>query len=159
MKNKIPKTIFILLFIPYIYILSSTLFGKYILNDVELKGIERLMKNIVSNYQYYVYEIPIIPTCLTFQTCYLFRKKPKFMFMYSFIPCIFILLLGFQYAIWGGRFLGDTLYYGLEGFNLGIFFGFIYYTLKLPLIPACLIFQIICGIVKIKKRRNNINKD
>ena len=77
----------------------------------------------------------------------------------SIIVLIFILLLGIQYAIWGGRFLGDTLYYGLEGFNLGIFFGFIYYTLKLPLIPACLTFQIICGIVKIKKRRNNVNKD
>lgn len=77
MKNKIPKIIFILSFIPYIYILSSILFGKYILNDVELKGIERLMKNIVSSYQYYVYEIPIIPTCLTFQICYLFRKSLK----------------------------------------------------------------------------------
>lgn len=153
MKSKILKFIFILSFIPYVYILCTILFGRYILNDVELQGIERLIQRTIYSYRYYVYEIPIIPTCLTFQLCYLFRKKPKLMFICSFIPCLFILLLRIQYAITGGKFLGDTLYYGSEGFEIGIFCGFAYYILKLPIIPICLIFQLICIILKFKKMK------
>lgn len=153
MKSKIFKFIFILSFMPYVYILCSILFGKYIVNDVELQGIERLLQNTISNFQCYIYTMPIIPTCLTFQMCYIFRKKTKLVFMCSFIPCIFVLLLGLQYAFWGGRFLGDTLYYGFEGFEIGIFSGFVYYVMRVPLLPICLIFQIGYIVIKLKNKK------
>ncbi len=136
MKSKIFKIIFILSFIPYVYILYLILFGRYTLNDIE----------------------PIIPACLTFQMCYIFRRKTKIMFICSFIPCIFVLLLGLQYACFGGHFIGDTLYYGLEGFEIGIFCGFYYYFMVFPIIPICLIFQIGYIIIKLKNRKNSLKE-
>ncbi len=157
MKSKIFKIIFILSFMPYVYILCSILFGRYTLNGIELKGIERLLKNIASTFQYEIF-VPIIPTCLTFQMCYIFRRKTKIMFMCSFIPCIFVLLLGLQYAFFGGRFIGDTLYYGLEGFEIGILCGFIYYFMVFPILPICLIFQIGYIIIELKNRKNSLKE-
>lgn len=157
MKSKIFKIIFILSFIPYIYILCSILFGKYTLNGIELKGIERLLKNLVAALKYDIIS-PIIPTCLTFQMCYIFRRKTKGVFMCSFIPCIFVLLIGLQYAFLGGKFIGDTVYYGLEGFELGIFCGFFYYFMVFPIIPICIIFQIVYLIIKQKNRKNSIKE-
>ena len=157
MKSKIFKVIFILSFIPYVYILCSILFGRYILNGIEIKGIERLWKNLVAALKYDIIS-PIIPTCLTFQMCYIFRKKTKVMFICSFIPCIFVLLIGLQYAFFGGSFIGDTLYYGLEGFELGIFCGFFYYIVKFPIIPICIIFQIVYLIINLKKRKNSLKE-
>ncbi len=143
MKSKIFKLIFILSFIPYVYIMCSILFGGYILNGVELQGIERLLKRSMLDFYYYIYPVPIIPTCLTFQMCYIFRRKTKIMLMCSFIPCIFVVLSGLHYAFFGGQFFGDTLYYGFEGFVIGIFFGgLICYVKCFPLLPICLIFQI-----------------
>ena len=158
MKSKIFKIIFILSFIPYLYILYLILFGRYTLNGIELKGIERLLKNIVSTLQYEIFT-PIIPTCLTFQMCYIFRRKSKIMFICSFIPCIFILVLGLQYAFFGGRFIGDTLYYGFEGFEIGIFCGFIDYFMVFPILPICLIFQIWYIIIKLKNRKNSLKEN
>lgn len=155
MKSKIFKIIFILSFIPYAYILYSILFGKYVVNGVELQGVERLLKNISSTLQYEIF-LPIIPTCLTFQMCYIFRGKAKIMFICSFIPFIFMLLLGLQYAFFGGRFLGDTVYYGLEGFEIGIIGGLFYYVIAFPILPICLIFQIWYTIKSVK---NNLKEN
>lgn len=155
MKSKILKIIFILSFIPYVYILCSILFGGYTLNGIELKGMERLSKRIVSTFKYEIFE-PIIPTCLTFQMCYIFRRKTKIMFMCSFIPCIFILLIGLQCALFGGSFMENT-FYGLEGFKIGIFSGF-YYFIVFPILPICLIFQIGYIIIKLKNRKNNLKE-
>lgn len=153
MKSKIFKLIFILSFIPYLYVLSSILFGGYIVNGVELHGIERLSKRIMSDFKYFIYYVPIIPICLTFQMCYIFRKKSKIMFICSFIPYLFVLLLCLQYAIFGGRFLGETLYYGFDGFVIGVFGAFAYYVLRVPILPICLIFQIGYIIIKLKNKK------
>lgn len=155
MKSKIFKLIFILSFIPYVFVIYSILFGKYTANGIELNGIERLSKIIILKYHHYTYATPIIPTCLTFQMCYIFRKNSKVMFMCSFIPYFFALLLSLQYAIFGGRFLGETLHYGWNGFIIGIFGIFVYYVIDFPILPICLIFQI-GYIIKTKKQKKHI---
>lgn len=146
MKSKIFKFIFILSFIPYVYILCWILFGRYIVNGAELHGIERLLESIKDIFQMYIALFPIIPICLTFQMCYIFRRKSKIMFMCSFIPYIFVLLTCLQYAFFGVKFLGSKSY-GLEGFLVGI----IYYVMGIPLLPICLIVQIIGYISNRKK--------
>ena len=154
MKSKIFKLIFILSFIPYVFLIYSILFGKYTASEIELSGIERLSKIIILKYHHYTYATPIIPTCLTFQICYIFRKKSKVMFMCSFIPYLFALLLSLQYAVFGGRFLGETLHYGWDGFVIGIFGIFVYYVMDFPILPICLIFQIGYLIIKRKNKKH-----
>lgn len=154
MKSKIFKLIFILSFIPYVFVIYSILFGKYTASEIELSGIERLSKIIILKYHHYTYATPIIPTCLTFQICYIFRKKSKVMFMCSFIPYLFALLLSLQYAVFGGRFLGETLHYGWDGFVIGIFGIFVYYVMDFPILPICLIFQIGYLIIKRKNKKH-----
>ena len=51
MKSKILKFIFVLSFIPYIYIMLDIIFSGYVFNGVELQGIERLLENIKSDFQ------------------------------------------------------------------------------------------------------------
>jgi len=159
MKSNILKFIFILSFIPYILILYSILFSGYIVNDIELQGTKRLLRSIVSHFHIYVYVKPIIPTCLTFQMCYIFRKKTKIMFICSFIPYLFVLLLALLCAIFGDVFLGETVYYGFDGFELGLFKALIYYIIGFPILPICLIFQVGYIIIKLKRifiRKNNL---
>lgn len=151
MKSKIFKFIFILSFIPYIYIVSLILFGGYIVNGVELHGIERLLESIKYVFQKYIALFPIIPTCLTFQMCYIFRRNSKIMFMCSFIPYIFALLTCLQYAFWGVVVFGSKSY-GLQGFLAGI----ICYVMGIPLLPICLIVQI---IVYISNRKKNLEEN
>ena len=155
MKSKILKVIFILSFIPYILIIPTMIFQKHIVNGVELKGLERVIEVLNSYFTEYAYITPIIPVCLTFQMCYIFRKNDKVMFGCTFIPYLFLLLIGLQTAIFGGTFIGDTVYYGLEGFEVGFGGAFIYYSFLYPILPICLIFQIILIVVKLRKRKAN----
>lgn len=151
MKSKIFKFIFILSFIPYVYILYLILFGGYTVNGVELHGIQRLFKKIDAIFSMFIALFPIIPILLTFQMCYIFRRKPKMMFMCSFIPYIFVLLACLQFAFFGVDFIFDETY-GLEGFLLGI----IYYVMGIPIIPICLIVQI---ILYINIRKKNLKEN
>ena len=155
MKSKIAKIIFILSFIPYILIIPAMIFQKHTVNGVELQGLERLIAVFDSYFSDYIRITPIIPVCLTFQMCYIFRKKGKVMLGCAFIPYLFLLLIGLQSAIFGGTFIGDTVYYGLEGFEVGFGGAFIYYSFLYPILPICLIFQIILIVVKLRKRKVN----
>ena len=146
MKSKKFKSIFILSFIPYAYILCWILFAKYTVNGVALHGIKRLFECIKDIFHLYIALYPLIPICLTFQMCYTFRRNSKIMLKCSFIPYIFVLLTCLQYAFWGVTFFGSKSY-GLEGFLVGV----IYYVIGIPLLPIYLIFQIIVYIINRKK--------
>ena len=124
------------------------------INGVEIQGTERILNNLSHIFSPSSFSIfsPIIVACFTYQMCYLFRKKFWVMFTCSFIPCLFILLIGIHGALFGAKFLGDTLYYGLEGLNTGLFGGVIYYFIY-PIIPICMIFQIICLIINYKNKQ------
>lgn len=148
MKEKILRSIFFLSFVSYLIIPGQLLFGQQIVNGVHVQGIERLLNNILA-LQNYIFYVPIIPASLTFQMCYSFRKKPKIMTMCSFIPCVFIVLLGFLRAIFGGCLFWGGVSYGWEGFKIGISEGLICYNIFLPLLPACFVFQVIQIIRKI----------
>ena len=108
MKAKVLKFIYIMSFIPYAYLIYLILFGKFNVDGDELQRTERILGNIVFILKYNIF-MPIIPTCLTFQMCYIFRKKGKIMLMCSFIPCIFVLLLGLKGSFFGASFMGDKL--------------------------------------------------
>ncbi len=155
MKNIILKVLFILSFIPYLLLVYSIFFGKYIINGVEIQGMELILKNLSHVFSPSSFSIfsPIIVACFTYQMCYIFRKNFKRMLICSFIPCAFILLLALHGALFGAKFLGDTLYYGFEGLYIGFLVGIIYYTSYL-IIPACIIFQIICLVINHKKKKN-----
>ena len=74
MKSKILKIIFILSFIPYIFTVCGVIFS--IFGDgIVTKQLLRLLEDIFESFLV----IPIIPACLTFQMCYIFRKKGKVM--------------------------------------------------------------------------------
>ena len=156
MKRKILKIIYFLSFIPYLLMIFSIIFRKYVIGDVELHGIERFWETI----KYFFLEdifYPIIPTCLTFQMCYIFRNNDKIMFKCSFIPYIFLLLFGVKSAIFGASFIGDKLYYGFEGYYIGVFSTGVYYTIVFPILPIYLIFQIAFIIVKRKSRKKQLD--
>lgn len=152
MKNDFFKFIFILSFIPYLSIFSFIFFGEYYVDDVELHGIQRLLQSLVSFFEYYIYAKPIVPTCLTFQMCYIFRNNSKTMFICSFIPYLFALLIPIYSAFSGIGFIGET-FYGYDGFRLGFIMIFLSYIISFPIIPICLIFQI-RYIIKNSKKNN-----
>ena len=77
----------------------------------------------------------------------------KTFFILSFIPYILVFLLGLGAAFQGATFLGDTLYYGLEGFEIGIIGGLMYLSV---VIPICLCFQLGYAIAKLKNRNRKI---
>ncbi len=137
MKSKILKIIFILSFIPYIFTVCGVIFS--IFRDGI--GQQQLLKLLDNIFECGIVA-PIFPACLTFQMCYIFRKNRKAMFICSFIPCIFALLVIFKYMVFGIKFLGDTVYYGLDAFSLGLFGVLIYYVVFFPILPICLILQI-----------------
>ena len=110
MKSKIFKILFILSFIPYVYMLYSILCGRYTLNGVEINGIDRILNRAAFVFPYYVRNVPIIPACLTFQMCYLNRKKGNMMFMCTFIPLLFTLLVGLLCVFGGASLMGKPIY-------------------------------------------------
>lgn len=150
MKSKIFKFIFILSFIPYVYILYGILVGRYTVNGVEFHGIQRLLLKTDVVFSMFIAQFPIIPILLTFQMCYIFRRTPKIMFRCSYIPYIFVLLVCLQFAFFGVEFISSKSY-GLEGFLLGI----IFYVMGIPIIPICLIVQI---ILHINIRKKNLKE-
>lgn len=154
MKSKIAKIIFILSFIPYILIIPAMIFQKHTVNGVELKGLERLIAVFDSYFSDYIRITPIIPVCLTFQLCYIFRKKGKVMLGCAFIPYLFLLLIGLQTAIFGATF-DDVVYYGFRGFEIGLTEAFVRYIILYPILPVCFIFQIVLIAIKLRKRKVN----
>ena len=156
MKNIVLKVLFILSFIPYLLLIYSILFGKYFINGIEIQGMERILNNLSYAFSPNSFSIfsPIIVACFTYQMCYISRKNFKRMFICSFIPCVFIILMGLHGALFGARFFGDTLSYGLDGLYFGVLVGIIYYTSYL-LIPVCIVFQIICLIINRMKKETN----
>ena len=143
MKVKILKVLYYLSFLGYAFVIYVILSGQYYLNGVELQGIQRLLTNLKTYIYYYLFSIPIIPMCFTYQMCYKFRNNRK-------KPCLFILLLGFYHAIFGVKFFDETSY-GLPGFMIGVVGGLYSYTIIL-LLPMCLIFQIYLFIKGFKKK-------
>ena len=151
--NIILKTLFILSFVPYAYILYGIIFGKYIYNGVELKGIERLARLFVDSISYYTQGLPIIPAVLTYQMCYIFRKKPKKMFACSFIPTAIIICAALITGIAGTTFITSKVY-GVDAFLLDIMYGFYVNTRVIPIIPVCVVFQIVFLIINSLKKKN-----
>ncbi|MEE0059989.1 MAG: hypothetical protein UE295_04085 [Acutalibacteraceae bacterium] len=150
MKSKILKIIFILSFIPYIFTVCGVIFS--IFGDgIVTKQLLRLLEDIFESFLV----IPIIPACLTFQMCYIFRNKRKAMFICSFIPCAFALLVILKYMFFGINILGDTMYYGLDALSVGLFGIFIYYVVFFPILPICLILQIVLIIKNKNQLQNN----
>ncbi len=146
MKNKVFKIIFILSFIPYLLVLYG-ICGGIIGIFAELKELIRMFED---TYYFSCVMVPFVPACLTFQLCYIFRKKRKIMFMCSFIPYIFAFLVSVREAVSGIPYMNSTVYYGLEAFDIA-FYGVLefYYF---PLLQICLIFQIVLIILAIIKK-------
>lgn len=69
------------------------------------------------------------------------QKAAKIILIISFIPYGLVILSGIIGAIFGAGFIFDT-YYGWEGFLIGALGGCIL-MIDIPILPACLIYQII----------------
>ena len=85
------------------------------------------------------------------------RRIFRFIFMLSFVPYALSLLLGVEGAVFGERFLGDTLYYGWDGFLLGMVGAYVRFVMKAPVLPVCLFYQIVYIFVKWRERKRNGN--
>lgn len=112
-------------------------------NFVDIQGLNRLLSTIESSFNMYTYAMTIIPICITFQMCYVFRRNHKIMFFSSFIPWVFVLRLGLRWAFHSDSFFENIQYHALEVFVIGIFLSLTYFVIKFPIIPICLIYQII----------------
>ena len=155
MKNKILKILLILSFIPYLYIIYLIFAGKINLNGVELKGGERILENIKNYIPMYTSFIPVIPACLTYQMCFLFRNNTKKLLICSFIPYMFMILVGILYAIFGINVIWDNVSYGFEAFELAIIFQIAVGIMKYPVIPIYIIFQIYVIMRMAKEKKND----
>lgn len=69
------------------------------------------------------------------------QKAAKIILIISFIPYGLVILSGIIGAVFGAGFLFDT-FYGLDGFLIGALGGCIS-MIDIPILPACLIYQII----------------
>lgn len=69
------------------------------------------------------------------------RKAAKIILIISFVPYALVLLSGIIGAIFGAGFFFDTVY-GWDGFLIGVL-GAGLAMLYIPIIPACLIYQIV----------------
>ena len=131
------------------------IFRRPSINDVELQGVEKIMYIIKQYFYTDMTFVPIVPACLTFQMCYTFRKNSKIMFLSTFIPCLFVLLIALLISIFGGTFMCGPLHYGFEGFRLGLSLAFVCYTFIFPILPVCFIIQIVLVVKKLRKRKAN----
>lgn len=78
MKNKIPKIIFIISLLPYLFILLYGIFNAFAGISFFYStsyGFEAFIISVFFMLYALTLEIPIIPICLIFQICYIFRKK------------------------------------------------------------------------------------
>jgi len=84
------------------------------------------------------------------------KKSKRISFIISFIPYILLILTGMYYSIFGyqGMF-SNTLYYGWSGFEMSVFWITLAFTLQIPILPLCIIWQIIYLIVRHKEKRGN----
>lgn len=69
------------------------------------------------------------------------RKAAKIILMISFVPYGLVLLSGIFGAVFGAGFFFDTVY-GWDGFLIGALGGCIS-MIYIPILPACLIYQIV----------------
>ena len=84
------------------------------------------------------------------------NKVIKILFKISFLPYILILLYGLGSAFWGLSFFFNTCY-GFEAFALTVLFCLYFFTLMIPIIPVCLIFQIFYILKHRVKKFQTIN--
>lgn len=84
------------------------------------------------------------------------NKVIKILFKISFLPYILILLYGLGSAFWGMSFFFNTCY-GFEAFALTVLFCLYFFTLMIPIIPVCLIFQIFYILKHRVKKFQTIN--
>ncbi len=149
MKSRVGKLIFVLSFIPYLLVLYGVCGG---IIGV-FTGLKELIGMFEDTYITFFVIIPIVPACLTIQMCYIFRKKRKIMFICSFIPCIFAVLIAINKAVSGVLYpMTGAMYYGLEAFDIALFRVLEVYTGFL-ILPICLIFQIVLIILSIIKKQ------
>lgn len=76
-------------------------------------------------------------------------KADKIWFAISFVPAALLLLYGLYGALTGVEFLWSK-YYGFEGFFISVVFGGI---LIIPVLPLCIIWQIIFLVNRNKVRK------
>ena len=74
------------------------------------------------------------------------NKILKILFIISFLPYFLIILSGILCAFSGISFI-STQIYGFDAFLLTIWFALYSFTLEIPIIPICIIFQL-CYILK-----------
>ena len=158
MKSKrldiVLKVIFIFSLIPYLYFLYAVSVGKYIHDGVEVKGIARVIEMFNSYIWYFNMRIPLFPVTFTYQMCYLFRNKPKIMFACSFIPIVILIIYSIHTSIEGVGFMTSTIA-GSDAFILTMMYGLFLYVV-VPILPGCLVFQIVFLIVRAKKKRREL---
>lgn len=142
--KKTLKIIFILSFIPYLYLLLNFFTLKCFINGNEIHGFERLLEVIKSNFDMLLYS-PVFPTCIFIQTCYICKLQKKMIFIF---PLIIILLAGLKSMFSGFTFITSAAVYGLEGFKDSLLLSLFYYSIIYPIIPIGFIIQLIL----IKKR-------
>lgn len=79
----------------------------------------------------------------------------KIIFIASFLPYLFAIVIGIISAFLGISFFSDKIY-GLNALMLGLYFAFYSLIFIVPIVPFCLLFQI-CYILRKKiKRFKNI---
>ena len=140
------KVIFILSFIPYLLVLYGICGG---IIGV-FSGLKELIRMFEDTYEFCCVLTPTVPACLTYQMCYIFRKKRKIMFICSFIPCIFAFLVAIKESISGIPCMCAT-YYGLEAFDDAMY-GILEIYAHFKIWQICFIFQIVLIILAIIKK-------
>lgn len=80
MKNKILKFLFIISFLPYLFIIINGIFnalaGTIFIFD-KIYGFDALLLTIIFTLYTLTLEFPLIPICLIFQICYILKAKVK----------------------------------------------------------------------------------
>lgn len=76
-------------------------------------------------------------------------KADKVWFVISFVPFALVMLYGLYGAVFGIDFLWSRNY-GIDGFLLAVFFGGIF---ALPVLPVCIIWQIIYLVTRYKAKK------
>ena len=74
-------------------------------------------------------------------------KVKKVLFILTFIPYALVVLGGLKGAFFGASFLFRTDY-GFDGFINGVFISLLYMIAFIPVIPACIVFHMLCLLRK-----------
>ena len=90
------------------------------------------------------------------------KKTYKVIFIISFIPYFLLIIAGIWCSIMGFTHLFGAIAYGIEALKDTIVFYGIVFSIFIPIIPVCFLYQIIYVIKKLinkKRRGNNDNKE